>query len=63
MKRNNPAATCFLQYDKLFIDHKVYVWNDVQGKVMEQVSRLLANTVFSFGGSFNFLYLPKNNPN
>ena len=35
VKKNNPAATCFIQYDKLFIDNKVYVFNDIQGKVVE----------------------------
>ena len=30
------ARYCYLQYDKLFIDHKIYVYSDVEGKVVEQ---------------------------
>ena len=35
VKRNNPSASCFLHYDKLYIDNKAYVFNDQQGKVVE----------------------------
>ena len=34
VKRNNPSASCFLQYDKLYVDSKIYVFNDLQGKVL-----------------------------
>ena len=37
VKRNNPGANCVLHYDKLYVDSKVFVYNDVQGKVIEQV--------------------------
>ena len=26
-----------LRYDKLFVDNKLYVWSEVQGRVVEQV--------------------------
>ena len=29
VKRQNPEKTCFLEYDKLYVDHKPYVWNEV----------------------------------
>merc|ERR1719220_2912948 len=34
-KKTNPAAQCSLQGDKLYIDHKCYVWSDTQAKVVE----------------------------
>ena len=37
MKRSNQAASCTLKYDKLVVDNRVYIWNDIQGKVLEQV--------------------------
>ena len=33
IKKLNPDATCFMQYDKLYINNKIYVYNDLQGKV------------------------------
>merc|ERR1712079_442693 len=36
IKRANPSVSCVLQYDKLVVDHKIFVWNDIQGKVIEQ---------------------------
>ena len=30
VKRQNPEKTCFLEYDKLYVDHKPYVWNEVR---------------------------------
>ena len=35
VKRNNPSASCVLQYDKLYVDNKIFVYNDIQGKVVE----------------------------
>ena len=43
VKRNNPAVNCTLNYDKLFMDNKVFVWNDIQGKVVEQLLEEEAN--------------------
>lgn len=33
IKKRTPERHCVLEYDKLFIDHKVYVWNEVIGQV------------------------------
>jgi len=35
VKKGNPAATVHLQYDKLYVDGKCFVWNDHRGKVTE----------------------------
>ena len=34
VKRQNPEKTCFLEYDKLYVDHKPYVWNEVRWKTI-----------------------------
>ena len=36
VKRTNPEKNCFLEYDKLYIDHKIFVFNDALGQVVEQ---------------------------
>ena len=36
VKRSNPERRCFLQYDKLYIDGKVYMYSEVTGQVEEQ---------------------------
>jgi phage shock protein A len=46
VKRNNPGASCVLHYDKLYVDNKVFVYNDVQGKVIEQTHEEQANGIF-----------------
>ena len=33
IKKSNPDATCFMQYDKLYVNNKIYVFNDLQGRV------------------------------
>ena len=33
IKKRNPERYCVLEYDKLFVDHKVFVWNEVVGQV------------------------------
>ena len=38
VKKNNPEKRCFLQYDKLFIDGKIFVYNEMTGMVSEQES-------------------------
>ena len=30
IKKTNPSLNCVLQYDKLFVDNKIFVWNDMQ---------------------------------
>ena len=36
VKRSNPERRCFLQYDKLYIDGKIYMYSEVTGQVEEQ---------------------------
>ena len=38
VKRGNPAARVVMQYDKLFVDNKCFIWNDVQGRVTEHLA-------------------------
>ena len=33
VKKSNPDATCFMQSDKLYVNNKIYVFNDLQGRV------------------------------
>jgi hypothetical protein len=33
VKKSNPERFCLLEYDKLIIDQKIYVWNDVISQV------------------------------
>ena len=33
IKKSDPNATCFMQFDKLYINNKIYVFNDLQGRV------------------------------
>ena len=33
VKKVNPEKRCCLQYDKLYVDGKCFVWNDHRGKV------------------------------
>ena len=35
VRKANPEKSCFLQYDKLYIDSKIYVYNEVLGQVVE----------------------------
>ena len=32
VKKVNPEKRCFLQYDKLYIDGKVFMFNETSGK-------------------------------
>lgn len=34
VKKNTPSVVCQLQYDKLYVNHRCYVWSDVQGRVV-----------------------------
>ena len=29
IKKRNPERHCVLEYDKLLVDNKIYVWNDI----------------------------------
>ena len=35
VKRGDPSVVCNLQYDKLYIDSKIFVYNEVLGQVVE----------------------------
>jgi len=36
IKRVNPEKSCYLEYDKLYIDSKIFIWNEGLGQVIEQ---------------------------
>ena len=36
VKRMNPEKRCLIQYDKLYIDGKMFVYNDFKAIVEEQ---------------------------
>ena len=35
-KKQNPDSYCLLQYDKLYIDNRLYAWDKEAGEVVEQ---------------------------
>ena len=37
VRRQNPEKRCLIQYDKLLIDGKMFVYNDFKGMVEEQI--------------------------
>jgi hypothetical protein len=40
MKRHSPEKRCFMEQDKLFVDGRVFLYNETEGRVVEQkVSR------------------------
>ena len=51
MRRANPEKSCFLQYDKLYIDSKIYVFNDVLGQVVEHSESVRYGDMMSRPGS------------
>ncbi len=36
VKKANPEKVCYLEYDKLYVDSKIFVWNEALGQVIEQ---------------------------
>ena len=36
IKKANPERVCFLEYDKLYVENKIYIWNEALGQVIEQ---------------------------
>jgi hypothetical protein len=36
IKKINPEKACFLEYDKLYVDSKIFVWNESLQQVIEQ---------------------------
>ena len=41
VKKVNPEKRCFLQYDKLYIDGKVFMFNETSGKVNSKVVNII----------------------
>ena len=39
MKRANPEKNCFLEYDRLYIDHKIYVSSIIKEEMFEMRTR------------------------
>ena len=37
VKRSNPERRCLLQYDKLYIDGKLFAYSESSGKVEQQL--------------------------
>ena len=56
VKRGNPSVVCNLQYDKLYVNHRCFVWSDVQGRVVPYTpvtlvySEIMTNNVSPGGG-------------
>ena len=48
IKRANPSLNCVLQYDKLLVDKKIFVWNDIQ---VSLVVLLTPSNLLSLGES------------
>lgn len=47
IKKKTPERHCFLEYDKLYVDHAIYVWNDILGQVPHEF-RFAMNILSSF---------------
>ena len=45
VKKSAPEKRCFLQYDKLFIDGKVFFYNEVTGKKELNIQRHILTTL------------------
>ena len=42
---------CYLEYDKLYVDHKIYVWNETLGQVIEHAEA----ERYGYGGMNDFM--------
>ena len=51
VRKANPEKNCFLQYDKLYIDSKIYVFNEVLGQVVEHSESVRYGDMMSRPGS------------
>ena len=38
VRKNRPNSKCRMQYDKLIVDHQVYMYNDLTGQIEEVYS-------------------------
>ena len=50
VKRINPEKRCFMQYDKLFIDGKVFIYSEASGSVEQQQNVLERGQSVDFTG-------------
>ena len=48
MRQRRPESKYSMQYDKLIIDHEIYMFNDMTGRV-EEVSQSIQNLDFKNG--------------
>ena len=55
IKKSNPDATCFMQYDKLYVNNKIYVFNDLQARVSKNIPYF--SKIETFMSSSNSLLL------
>ena len=55
IKKTNPDATCFMQYDKLYVNNKIYVFNDLQGKVYKFRESCYSSTLSLYYGSLFYV--------
>jgi hypothetical protein len=51
VKKSNPERFCLLEYDKLIIDQKIYVWNDVISQVRKKLEKTLIISLAKNNGS------------
>ena len=51
VRKANPEKNCFLQSDKLYIDSKIYVYNEVLGQVVEHSESVRYGDMMSRPGS------------
>ena len=46
VKKTNPEKRCHLQYDKLFIDGKIFLYNEALGQV-EEIGKCTSNSRYT----------------
>jgi len=51
VRKANPEKNCFLQYDKLYIDSKIFVYNEILGQVVEHTESVRYGEMLSRPGS------------
>ena len=47
VKKTNPEKRCHLQYDKLFIDGKIFLYNEALGQV-EEIGKSTSNSRYTY---------------
>ena len=51
MRQRRPNSKLSMQYDKLIIDHEIYMFNDITGRVEEVRFKYIPYFVYSFCGN------------